>query len=1056
MRLHERTASILVLAALTNLGCPDPKASSAKDTFLSAGHRELASALQEVRPFEPRLIAADRWSECPRTTSGEPCSADLLADPVRRGALAAAGSRIRLEARRRSDDEQVLHALGVWSLLELAPGGRLDRAVSRLEAATGAAPARSDLWNDLAAAYYLRARRQRHPEDFVRSLAACDRALRVAPGLRPALFNRALALDALFLHKESAEAWRELLAVEDSPGWAREVRERLRNAEARSRPVDGSRAPRSAASFAAADPFGAQQHAETALLANLDSSPAAAPNLGESRTFAELLLRQTGDSLLRDEVEAWEAALRGGPADRRRERLAAGYAAFREARRLYDELATQAAGELFRRAERETEAGGSPLHLWASYYAAVCRYWDGELDPTPFRRLRALAERRDYPMLAGYSSWMIGLIAASRSQFDQAADEYEQAAAVFDRAGLVQEAGFVHVLRSNLSNILSAPRSAWDDLYRALSSAESWTNQKWKQALLDELAARSTALGEPETALYFQRRALAAARAGGQLPVLAETHARYALALSHAGRTPEARQEAAAARKALERSPDPAARRQIEAVVLVVEAHLLGSSAPTEALERLETAIRDRTRRGLSTLLPELQLERARVLLALGRTDDAETALQHALEAGEAGARSLQSWHQRSAYAATVRGIVDALIDLQLDVRHDPLAAFLFAERGRVGEFLAGGGRADRRPDAEGLRRLQSRLGAHQAILGYRVQDQRLLIWLIRRETFSFFEQPLGSRDLIRLTANLIHALREPAASRSVARWSSHLHRFVIAPAVPSLDGVERLWIVPDGPLFQLPFAALLDEDTQELLVERYELAKALTAGIDTDAPAPSTAWPPPPFRVLAVGDPELDRSRFPTFAPLPAARREALAIARTHGGAETGILIGPEATRKRFLTGLPEQDIVHFAGHALPNNELPERSMLLFAGGDGSTGALYGEDIPHLSQGRPRLVVLAACSTGGNGVAAGGFSGLARPFLAAGVPIVVGSLWDIEDRRGERLLTSFHGLLAAGTSDPYGALRSAQVRELRDSRAREIPSDWAAFEAYALQPNLP
>lgn len=1050
MRFHERTASILVLAALTNLGCPDPKTSSAKDDFLSAGHRELASALREVRPFEPRLIAADRWSECPRTV----CTEDLLADPEQRRALRAAGDRIQREARG-SADERMLHALGIWSLLRSDGGERLDRAVSRLEAAAGAAPARGDLWNDLAAAYYLRARRQRHPEDLVRSLAACDRSLRATPGLRPALFNRALALEALFLSAESAAAWRELLAVEESPGWIREARERLGRAEARSHPVPESRNPRSGAAFAAADPFGAQQHAETALLVEPGASPAAARNLTEARTFADRLLRQTGDSLLREEVDAWEAALRGGPGDRKRERLVAGYAAFREARQLYDELATRAAGELFRRAERETEAGGSPLHLWASYYAAVCRYWDGELDPTPFRKLRKLAERRGYPMLEGYSSWMIGLIAASRSDFDQAAEDYGRAAAIFDRAGLVQEVGFVHVLRSNLSSLLSAPRSAWDDLYLALSSADSWTNQKWKQALLDELAARTTALGEPETALYFHNRAREAALAGGLAPVISETHARYALSLSRAGSAAEARAEAIEARKSLARIQDPAARRQIEAVVLVAEAHLLGPSAPSQAVERLEIAIQDRTERGLSTLIPELQLERARLLLALGRTDDAEAALLRALEAGEAGGRSLQGWHQRSAYSATLREIVDTLIDLQLGVRHDPLAAFLFAERGRVGELLAGK-QADRQPDAEGLRRLQSRLGANQAILVYRVQDQRLLIWLIRQKTFDFFEQPLGSRDLIRLTVNLIHALREPAASRSVARWSSHLHRFVIAPAVPSLDGVERLWIVPDGPLFQLPFAVLLDPGTQEFLVEKYELAKTLTAGIDTDAP-PSSAWPPPPFRVLAVGDPEIDRSRFPAFSPLPAARREARAIARTHGVAETGVLIGPEATRDRFLAGLPEQDIVHFAGHALPNSDLPERSMLLFAGGDGSTGAVYGEDIPHLPQGRPRLVVLAACSTGGSGsVAAGGFSGLARPFLAAGVPIVVGSLWDIEDRRGERLLTSFHYLLASGTSDPYGALRSAQVRELRDSRAGEIPSDWAAFEAYAPRPNLP
>ncbi|PYQ19311.1 MAG: hypothetical protein DMF81_22315 [Acidobacteria bacterium] len=95
----------------------------------------------------------------------------------------------------------------------------------------------------------------------------------------------------------------------------------------------------------------------------------------------------------------------------------------------------------------------------------------------------------------------------------------------------------------------------------------------------------------------------------------------------------------------------------------------------------------------------------------------------------------------------------------------------------------------------------------------------------------------------------------------------------------------------------------------------------------------------------------------------------------------------------------------------------------------------------------RTRVVVLAACRTAAGPVSrVEGALSLGRPFLAAGVPDVVASLWDIDDSVSRRFFVAFHrALLVEG--DPLLALRKAQITLLRgDDVSLAHPASWAAF----------
>jgi CHAT domain-containing protein len=89
----------------------------------------------------------------------------------------------------------------------------------------------------------------------------------------------------------------------------------------------------------------------------------------------------------------------------------------------------------------------------------------------------------------------------------------------------------------------------------------------------------------------------------------------------------------------------------------------------------------------------------------------------------------------------------------------------------------------------------------------------------------------------------------------------------------------------------------------------------------------------------------------------------------------------------------------------------------------------------------------LSACSTAVGAPAFGeGVLSLARPFLAAGVPQVIGTLWDIDDRAGRTLMPRFHWWRQQGVGTAE-ALRRSQVELMTsgDPVVRD-PRTWAAF----------
>jgi CHAT domain-containing protein len=197
----------------------------------------------------------------------------------------------------------------------------------------------------------------------------------------------------------------------------------------------------------------------------------------------------------------------------------------------------------------------------------------------------------------------------------------------------------------------------------------------------------------------------------------------------------------------------------------------------------------------------------------------------------------------------------------------------------------------------------------------------------------------------------------------------------------------------------------------------------------------------------LGAGPADAERLK---ISRLPFTAQEADRILGVAQGAANLRAVGFEATRETAVSGqLSDYRYLHFATHGYLDTERPSLSALVLSQidrrGVPEDGFLRVNDI-YNARLSADLAVLSACQTGlGKEVRGEGLMGLTRAFLYAGVPRVIVSLWNVNDRATAELMASLYkGLLKDGKR-PATALREAQLT-LRKNKRWESPFYWAAF----------
>jgi CHAT domain-containing protein len=425
------------------------------------------------------------------------------------------------------------------------------------------------------------------------------------------------------------------------------------------------------------------------------------------------------------------------------------------------------------------------------------------------------------------------------------------------------------------------------------------------------------------------------------------------------------------------------------------------------------------------------------------------------------------------------------------------------------------------------LDRVQRALSADQAIVGWLDVECRRKEWaswgyVIRRQGPV---QWAGLSTGLDTPFDRAARFREMLASPDLDRFegedeSRSLYRERIAPLARFLEGVGHLIVLPAGAMLGIPVDALRAEDGA-LVGSRYTVSYAPSATVwtwlrersarRTSVPGPGAALfvGDPPFRddVALAGAPQTKSSVFGSITnvlgevwkarslvlrsamsgsdaaldslpPLPATRLEVKECSALF--VKPTLLLGEDASEQTLVSmagtrALRQFCVLHFATHALTNDERPEQSALIMsrkelpnayeaavAGRRVYDGLVTAEEILREWELDAELVTLSGCETGlGRKVQGEGYVGMAHAFFQAGARSVLVSLWQVEDKSAGLLMRRFYenwtGQYAGERCGKGGglaraeALREAKIwlqsyRDASGNRLYENPFFWAGF----------
>ncbi len=262
-------------------------------------------------------------------------------------------------------------------------------------------------------------------------------------------------------------------------------------------------------------------------------------------------------------------------------------------------------------------------------------------------------------------------------------------------------------------------------------------------------------------------------------------------------------------------------------------------------------------------------------------------------------------------------------------------------------------------------------------------------------------------------------------------------------------------WLLePDGPLHDVPFAALVTEARDGVpvyLIERAALQLIPGALLLQKRPFDGGGT------FVGVGDPgyNVADSRFqgekrkPEFSlpRLPGTARELRVSAAGWVPERVHLLTGMNASAERFWKLTEDRtSVVHFATHVVAGSGDYRSGLIALRLGPLGAMELLGPGEIQAHTISADLVVMNGChSAQGEAVPGSGRMGLTRAWIGAGAGAVMATQWGISDEDAELFMGGFYkALLRAPQKGVAEALRQAQIAVLHSSRA-ELKR-WAGY----------
>ena len=304
------------------------------------------------------------------------------------------------------------------------------------------------------------------------------------------------------------------------------------------------------------------------------------------------------------------------------------------------------------------------------------------------------------------------------------------------------------------------------------------------------------------------------------------------------------------------------------------------------------------------------------------------------------------------------------------------------------------------------------------------------------------------------------------------------LHDQLYAPIDEHLAPGQPLTVIPDGPLFHVPFSMLASEtpggryDHRQARYVLHERATTLELATSMAGDTAATGFPPSPSApdLAAFGVSTFDtlqtipsalRATLPeaaaqppfTLPPLPGVRSELNVLTDVIGDVKT--FLDDKATEPAFARACRRAGVVHLASHAFVHPSSPLQNAFLLHPDSTSDGILFLHELQ--AQDRPLpLAVLSGCSTARGTLRGGeGMAGLQYAFRAMGAQATIANLWPTADRPSVTLMKTFYRHLQSGLPKDR-ALRQAKLTYLEAHPTQASPFFWGPAVLYGSPQPVP
>lgn len=1039
----------------------------------------LNAAYKDQRPVESRI---SNLNYAPFVATRGPGTERVNEDELRRAELTL------LDAQKQNATPAVQHALGRVYLAKKD----FDKAIDLLNLALKSDQSNAQLNSDLGAAWLEKGKADRDTKgagtslaDFGQSLENLNKALAINPNLLEALFNRALCYQYMMATREAEQSWKEYLQKDHGSPWVEDAKRNLKQLEENATHTSWNRG-NAVQDFLAARKRKDDNAAWTIITRNYTSGgnevtnrlvdalldPSATPDIedpsGALSYLAKLELDRAGDRFSSDFISELRQQL-----PKQKQVVLDANRKMEDAYGLFTKSKFKDAIDKYSEAKQTfDQLGIHSAQLFVEYRLAHCFLFLKDLRQAELilKRLCDICAQRNYGWLVAQSCYGLSHASYDQSQYSKAINYSAEALAKFERAADLNGTLKALTQIAQANQVLDRIDRALQYLNRALAlSMNSPVDPMAKWGLLVQVAFDMKSQGFYQAALVYQQEALPVAlQVGGPL-ITSRSYGYLGSAYAALKRYDEGLESA---RRALEIG-EPMRENTGGKEIVANASQQLGdiyrqAGACDKAIQNYDKSINIYSQLKIDYYGYVAHKGKLLCFIDNNNNDEAAVELPKVLAWFDEYRTKITDESQRVSFFANQQSVYDSAIYYEAVRRQDPNMAFTYSEDSRaralLDEIRQGATVLKQGSEPEvnlptishsmSLAEIQKNMPANTQILQYAVLDDRLLSWVVTPAAIHPHQVIIGAEELKQKVHRFFELVNHPTDdSTEVSHAAKDLYETLISPVAPLLDRSRYLCVIPDKFLNYVPFQALQSSSTGSFLIEDYNLGTAPSATVFVDlgvsARARSGAIEE---QLLSVGNPNFSRVDFDALVDLQSAAVEAKAVASLY--ARSHLLLRDRATETRVRAELPAADIVHLATHYVVNDQTEMLSGFPLSPEPGSeedsaNGFLQSYEIYNLKLSRTRLVVLSACQTAiGRQYAGEGAIGAARPFMIAGVPTVVATLWPVDTEASEQLMTSFHTYRMRDHLPVAEALRKAQLEIVHGGDARyRHPYYWAGFQ---------